>query len=139
MFVYYTRIRERFGQECVVSLGVLADEDPAFRPDTYACGCFGCTLRFTFPTVKLLDWRQQWQELEASDNPFAVVVMAHLKAREQPTDMLFRKKWKIKLIRGMYERGYTRQQIIDLFTFIDWLLVLPEEMEQEVWGDNMRH
>ena len=31
----------------------------------------------------------------------------------------------------LYERGYEKQDIIDLYCFIDWLLVLPEDLEEE--------
>ena len=30
----------------------------------------------------------------------------------------------------MYEHGYTRQDILDLFRFIDWVMVLPQELEE---------
>ena len=37
-------------------------------------------------------------------------------------------RWKIELIRQLYARGYEREDIYELFRFIDWLLVLPEEL-----------
>jgi hypothetical protein len=42
----------------------------------------GCRAGLHFPVVKLLDYRADWAALENSDNPFATVVMAHLKALE---------------------------------------------------------
>ncbi len=42
-----------------------------------------------------------------------------------------RKYWKFRLTRMLYERGYEKQDIIDLYCFIDWLLVLPEDLEEE--------
>jgi hypothetical protein len=92
---------------------------------------------FKFPVVKLLDYQQNWQELEESRNPFATVVMAHLKAQETRGQQQERKTWKLSLTRRLYERGYQRQQIIDLFRFIDWVMALPKELEanfqQEVY------
>ena len=35
------------------------------------------------------------------------------------------------MTRMLYERGYEKQDIIDLYCFIDWLLVLPEDLEKE--------
>jgi len=32
-----------------------------------------------FPSVKLLDYESRWDELESSNNPFAMITMAHLK------------------------------------------------------------
>ena len=54
--------------------------------------------------------------------------MAHLAALEtinQPQQRLQR-KW--TLVRGLYERGYTREQILQLFRLIDWFLSLPDEL-----------
>jgi len=59
-----------------------------------------------FPTVKLLDYRARWAELEASQNPFATVVMAHLKAQETQADSEARKAAKWQLLRRLYEQGY---------------------------------
>ncbi len=39
-----------------------------------------------FPAVKLWDYNECWSELEASDNPFATVVMAHLKTKATRKD-----------------------------------------------------
>ena len=51
--------------------------------------------------VKLLDYRDRWQALEQDSNPFALVVMAHLKTqatRRNATDL---KEWKLRLIRTL--------------------------------------
>ena len=48
--------------------------------------------------VKLLDWWQRWQELEQSDNLFAVVVMAHLKMQKLKCRPIELKEVKIQLI-----------------------------------------
>ena len=60
--------------------------------------------------------------------------MAHLKAQET-RDGAERKQWKLRLMRGLYERGCTRVEIMTLFRFIDWLLVLPAALEQEFWDE----
>lgn len=41
-----------------------------------------------------------------------------------------RLRWKLRIVRLLYERGYGRKDILELFRFIDWLLVLPEELEK---------
>lgn len=40
---------------------------------------------------------------------------------------------KLGLIRGLYRRGHQRTEILELFRFIDWVLVLPEELEDQLW------
>lgn len=36
----------------------------------------------------------------------------------------------MKLVKRLYEKGYGREDVLELFRFIDWLLSLPEELEQ---------
>jgi hypothetical protein len=120
----------------IVSLAVLADEAPGYRPGEYRRGRWGCDLRFRFPVEKVLDWRSRWAELEASTNRFALVVMAHLKAQESK-DGLMRKGWKLRLVRLMYQRGHGREDILELFRVIDWLLRLPDELEREFMRELM--
>jgi len=40
---------------------------------------WGLRAGIRFPVVKLLDYAEQWETLEGSRNPFAMVVLAHLK------------------------------------------------------------
>ncbi|MCE7982899.1 MAG: DUF4351 domain-containing protein [Caldilinea sp. CFX5] len=90
---------------------------------------------FTFPVAKLTDYKGQWAMLEASKNPFAIVVMAHLKTQETQHDSEERRFWKFYIIRHLYERGYGREDIINLFHFIDWIMWLPPAAEQELWQE----
>lgn len=133
MFVYHYRIFDRYGVE-VVSLAVCTDEVPAAHTAPYQTARWGCELTFTFPVIRVQDFASQWTTLEQQRNPFAVVVMAHVKARETRQGQE-RKEWKLRLMRGLYERGYGREDIMALFRFIDWLLVLPAALEQEFWQE----
>jgi len=129
MFIYHYRLFDRHEQP-VISLAVLADEEPNWRPSGYRYDRMGCSIEFAFPTVKLLDYENQWSMLEQSSNPFAVVVMAHLKTKATHRDPDGRLHWKLSLVKGLYERGYGREDVIRLFKFIDWLMVLPPALTQ---------
>lgn len=130
MYTYNHRIFDRYDRQ-VASLAVLSDEQAEWKPTQFGYQLLGCEVNFKFPVVKLLDYQQNWQELEESSNPFATVVMAHLKAQETRGQQQERKTWKLSLTRRLYERGYQRQQIIDLFRFIDWVMALPKELEED--------
>jgi Domain of unknown function (DUF4351) len=134
MFIYCLRIFDQFRQ-VPISLAILCDESLSWRPHEYGAIYPDTRLHFEFGTVKLLDWRDRMDELELSDNPFATVVMAHLKVIETKRDVDRRKAWKFRLTRGLYEKGYDRQKILDLYRFIDWILVLPEAIEREFWQE----
>lgn len=134
VFVYSLRIFELYRQ-VPVSLAILCDESLSWRPQNYTVNYPDTQLSFNFGIVKLLDWRDRIKELESSNNPFAVVVLAHLKLLETKGRVEQRKAWKFKLSKMLYERGYERQQILDLYKFIDWLMVLPEAAEREIWQE----
>jgi hypothetical protein len=78
-----------------------------------------------WPPVKLLDFANRVGELEGSQNPFAKVVLAHLKALETRQDPAGRRTWKLRLVRGLYERGFSNEDVRQLLRVIDWLMELP--------------
>ncbi len=130
MFTYYYRLHDRHPRR-VISLAILSDARAKWRPKAYRHQLLKCAIDFRFPTVKLLDFRKRRDELEQERNPFAIVVRAHLKAmetRRQPTDRLH---WKIELVKALYGVGYDRQHVLDLLRFIDWVLILPKELENQ--------
>lgn len=78
--------------------------------------------------AKLLDYEQGWETLEQTTNPFGVIVMAHLKTKATQRNPQNRLQWKLNLVRRLYVRGYSREDIRELFRFIDWIMVLPKEL-----------
>ncbi len=134
MYTYNYRIFDRFDRK-VASLAILADENPNWRPDHYSYELWGSKVGLWFPSVKLLEYKEKWEELEESTNPFASVVMAHLKAVETAGDNEKRYHWKVSLIKRLYRLGYEKQDVIQLFDFIDWVMALPEELEEELWTE----
>ena len=39
------------------------------------------------------------------------------------------------MIKRLYERGYDRSSIVNLFKFTDWLIILPEELKLSFWEE----
>ncbi|MCG5548394.1 hypothetical protein [Halorhodospira halochloris] len=129
MFTYYYRLYDRY-QRDVVSVAVLTDTSPSFRPESYRYERLGCGLHFWFPVAKLLDWQQRWSELEADPNPFACVVMAQLAAKGE-RDPHRRKDAKLQLTRLLLERGYSKDETRALIRIMDWIINLPEGLDAE--------
>lgn len=128
MYVYNYRLFDRYDRR-VASMAVLTDNQPQWRPSAFGYELWGCRVGLEFPVVKLLDYKDDWATLESNPNPFAIVVMAHLQThatRRRPNERL---QSKLALVRMLYQRGYEKQDILELFRFIDWVLVLPEELE----------
>ena len=134
MYTYNYRIFDRFNRK-VASLAILADENSTWRPDHYSYELWGSKAGLWFPSIKLIEYKEKWEELEESTNPFASVVMAHLKAVETAGDNEKRYQWKVSLIKRLYRSGYEKQDVIRLFDFIDWVMALPEELEEQLWTE----
>jgi len=129
MYVYNYRIFDAHDRE-VCSLGVLGDTRRNWRPDRFGYDLWACRPGIQFPVVKLLDFESRWEELEQSNNPFAVVVMAHLqtvRTRRKPANRL---EWKLRIARGLLNRGYSKEDVLHLVRYIDWIMTLPDQLEQ---------
>jgi hypothetical protein len=131
MYIYNYRAFDLY-QKPVISLAILGDERVNWRPDSYNYTIAGCEVSLKFPTVKLLDYEERWTELETSSNPFAIIVMAHLKTKATTGKLPQREQWKWKLIRGLYEKEFEREQIIKLFEIIDNMMTLSPELQSSL-------
>lgn len=131
MYIYNYRAFDLYHRP-VISLAVLGDERRNWRPTTYHCRWGECELTFKFPMVKLLDYELRWSELTTSSNPFAMIVMAHLKTKATSKNPEEREKWKWLLVRGLYERGLTKDNIIKLFQIIDRMMTLPSSLQENL-------
>jgi hypothetical protein len=134
MFSYNLRIFDRFAKPAI-SLAILCDTDLTWRPNQYSYNYPDTSLYFQFGTIKLLDYQNRWMELENSKNPFATVVMAHLKTQQTSKKPGERKTWKFSLIRRLYELGFPEKDIRNLYRFVDWVMILPKALEAEFWQD----
>jgi hypothetical protein len=134
VYIYNYRIFNRYKSR-VATFVVFADENQKWRPQVYKNEALGTEIRFKYSCVKLLDYKQRLADLENSKNPFAIIVLAHLQAQQTRNQTQDRKQIKLALIKGMYEQGYSRQDIINLFNFIDWMINLPLDLEKEFLRD----
>ncbi|MBD1846900.1 DUF4351 domain-containing protein [Cyanobacteria bacterium FACHB-63] len=41
----------------------------------------------------------------------------------------------MQLVRQLYEAGYSAEQILNLFNFLDWILALPKRLDTEFWTE----
>lgn len=128
IYVYNYRSFDHYDR-AVISIAVLTDRDPNWRPTHYGYEVGGFRLDVTFPIVKLLDYESRREELEASQNPFAVLALAQLEARATEGDAELRLAGKVGLVRRLREKGFDREQVVKLFRLIDWLLLLPPGLD----------
>jgi hypothetical protein len=131
VYIYSTRLFDKF-RRAVASFAVLGDTDRHWRPQSFHQETLGSQHDFSFQIAKLIDYKEQMEGLADSDNPFAIVVQAHLTAQatKGKTSQQRRRQRKYSLTTMLYERGWSEQEIIDLYRFIDWVLTLPPELEE---------
>ncbi len=130
VYVYHFRIGDRFNER-VATFVLLTDHHRRWRPKEFKYDLLGTRVSLKFSVAKALDYRDKWEELERSDNPFAIVVMAYLQMFETRRDPRRRLEWKLILTKMLYDRGYSERDVIDLFRFLDWLIFLPADLQRE--------
>ncbi len=117
----------------MASLAVLADTTANWRPNRFAFAVLGCEHELRFPAVKLLDYAAHQDQLYQNPNPFALATLAHLLTQATCQDMHARFAAKWKLVQLLYQRGWDKQQVIDLFSVLDWMMRLPEQLKRSLW------
>jgi hypothetical protein len=80
-----------------------------------------------YPVVKLVDYEDREEELAASRNPFALMTRAFLATRKTKDDAELRRRWKLQIVKRLYEQDYTEEDVRRLFRVIDWMMFLEEE------------
>lgn len=129
LFQYYYRIYDRYKMP-ITTLAILTDRKKNWRPCEYHQEIWGCCLRFKFPIIKLIDFIPKAEILSKSQNPIAKVIEAHLAALQTGNKMPLRFENKLKLVKNLYSLGYTGEDILALYEFIDYAIRLPPDSEQ---------
>ncbi len=115
----------------VVSLVVLGDDSPTWRPSGYRFVYFAYRKEEFVPHRKLLDWTGRDEELLGSENLVALVVLAHLKALETRQIIRERQLWRLRLVRRLYERDLEHDDRRRLLGIVEGMLNLPSDLEYE--------
>jgi hypothetical protein len=125
MFIYHYRVYDRYRRD-IVSLAVLTDADPGFRPTRFRRSLLGCEVTFAFPAVKVIDY--DTDRLDASDSPFALVTRIHLEYLAAGSSGQKRLDARVALTRRLYQHGFSREQVIRLYRFLGYLMRLPGDL-----------
>ncbi|MES2127736.1 MAG: DUF4351 domain-containing protein [Pseudomonadota bacterium] len=134
IFTYHYRLYDRYRQQ-IASLVVLADRSMSWRPDNFSYTTLGCTMRLRYAVVKLMDHANQIDRLLSNQNAFALITAAHLMTQATRGKAEQRAAFKWKLARLLFDRQWDRERIADLFFILDWLLVLPEPLQERFQDD----
>ena len=78
--------------------------------------------------LKLLDFKSRTEELEASDNPFAVVILGQLAANETQSKLEQRLNVRLKLVRQCLQKGWQKVDIQALYIFLENVIRLNDDL-----------
>ncbi|MCP1678000.1 hypothetical protein [Kerstersia gyiorum] len=142
MYTYFARLQETFPDSLILQFAIVTRSPRQtsylhyhYAPQGYAQeGQDFLSLSYRVPVVHLQDWAGREQALLAlaPDNPFALVVLAELAAARRSTPQTLLKEKK-QLVRQLYQYGWQARRIRQLFLFIDGILALPPELDDDFW------
>ena len=122
VFHCFHGIRRACGEN-VISLAILADLDPHWRPAEYRYERLGCEVAFRFPCCKLLDILPGLAEDFSLPALAAKAQIAALQTSRNP-DKRSAVRW--LLTRSLYEHGYSKEAINEAYRLIAWMMRLPK-------------
>ncbi len=127
MFRYFYRIFDKY-DERIVSVALLTTGHGNLE-NKFEFEIYGSGVIFKYLAYRLMDYDKE--RLKNDNNPMAIVILAC-----QEKELAERKgeifDVKINLIRSMYDKGYSKEEIIALFDFIDWILKLRIDEEEKI-------
>ncbi len=132
MFRYFYRLYDKYA----VDLAALAifTYKTAHKYD-FHYGVYGTTLAYRYNTACVANYAEE--ELLDSRNPFALVCLAVQYDNLYRNDEEQKFKLKRKLISMLRARDYLKEEIIELFEFIDDALYLTDTMKNSILDDEV--
>ncbi|MBX9742428.1 MAG: Rpn family recombination-promoting nuclease/putative transposase [Chthoniobacterales bacterium] len=132
MFIYNYRTYDQYQQQPVVSIALLLDADPKWRPDYFRLQNplekEKSFLEFRYHVIKLIDYATRKEELQKRNDLFSKVILAQLIVMETKKNLPLRVQHKISLIKQLLKLGLTNHETRELYQFIDWLMIIPEDL-----------
>jgi hypothetical protein len=131
VMTYRHRLRGRFGKP-VVSVVIFGDDNRKWCPKKYREGQLGSGDSCSWIPIKLLTVGEQSPDLENEENVFGLFIVAHLETLATRKDLAKRRKAKLRLLSNLQRRKMDEADGREWYRLIDWLMVLPKEMNQQV-------
>jgi len=125
MFRYYSRIYDRY-QAPVTALAIFTGQNGKTMPNCYTYNFLGTSLVYKYNTCCITDYTDE--DLMASNNPFALVVLAAktalLMGKKPEVELMERKLLIARLLHG---KGiFSKKKIADVLTFLNNYIVFED-------------
>jgi len=131
MFKYFYRIYDRFFDQPVIPIAIFTGLDGKRMGDRFELAYEGLELMYKFNTLHITDFKNS--DLEASDNPFALVLLAAKKLLLKGKNLDIRLlEQKLLIARLLYRKGvFSRKKIRAILTFLEnYVLFEKPEMNR---------
>ncbi len=131
MFTISYRIVDKYKAQ-PVALALFVDTPIPKEFDTYEDKLYGTETRYKYNAYKIID-QIEAELLKRDDNLFALVVLANLRTVQTKKEGLEidRLLFKKHLYNLLTERNFDPEVYYDLLNFINYLMILPEELAIE--------
>jgi hypothetical protein len=112
------------------ALALLGEVSQSDGHDTFEQKLLDCELRYKYRVVNLRSFETRLPELEASDNPAALLLAAYLRTKNTRPDRR-RLQFKLELSKAAIDRPALRPRLLDVLRLVDWLMRLPTDLKLE--------
>ncbi len=129
MFVSFYRIFDKNPDTPVTAIALYTGENVPAVYNKYVYEFAGVKNEYTFNTFLVRE--QQEADLLKSENPIDLAILAGLYALQTKDDVQQALIFKKKLARLCFEKGYEKEMIRHLITFVSYLIALPEPEDME--------
>lgn len=129
MFTYYYSILDKY-QKPITAFAILTDANKKYHPDRYESSFLGTRVLYEFNSYKVLN--QNPEELLASNNPFAIVILVvhtAIHAKKLNDNQIF--PLKIELTKRLLAKEISKTKIRQLLNFLKYYIRF-ENKETEV-------
>ncbi len=135
VYRYHVRLTDQ-NEEEVLSLAILTDPSPSWKPAQWRSASLGNPQVFQFPVLKVIDHTEE--SLLQDSRPAALLLLAWhkvLQTRRGKNRFKMRATHKKQLMQRLFEGPYNEEQALRLFHSLDWLLALPDSYELQFHRD----
>ena len=129
VFKYYYRILDRHDVDITSIVVYVGDKVPK-QHNVYTRFFHGTELTFKFNSY--LVKKQTEADLLALNNVFGLAILANLYVLNSKNQYTKRFAFKKNLLELLLQKNYPKETIRQLFLFIDLLMLLPEELENQL-------
>jgi len=128
MFKYFYRIFDKY-EEKIAAIAIFTNEKHPKNSGIYDDEFFGTQIIYKYNTYKISE--QSVEHLQNQQNPFALAVLANKYVLASKNKERKRLQFKIELLKLMRQHNFSKEKKTAVFVFIQYLLLLPQELELE--------